>query len=77
MLCTILILLVLIGHEMNIIKWIQTILHLIVISTDDQLCQEVNDIFSEYNVHVFFFTYDTTFNIGEYFVTPTLSISIL
>ena len=45
--------------------------YLIVISTDDLICQEVNDILAEFGGHVFF-SYDTTFNIGDFLVSPLL-----
>ena len=59
------------GQELNNIKWIQSMPYLIVISTDDLICQEVNDILAEFGGHVFF-SYDTTFNIDDFFVSPLL-----
>ena len=59
------------AQQLNNVKWIQSVPHLIIITTDDQICEEINNILAEFNGRVFF-TYDTTFNIGDFLVSPLL-----
>ena len=59
------------AQELKNVKWIQSVPYLIVIATDDQICKEVNDLLVEFDGHVLF-TYDTTFNIGDFFLSPLL-----
>ena len=59
------------GKELNCIKWIQSQPFLIVIATDDEICEDVNNLLTEFGLHVLF-SYDTTFNIGDFLVSPLL-----
>ena len=60
-----------IGKELTCVKWIQSQPHLVIITADDQLIEETNNLLTEFNGHVLF-SYDTTFQIGDFFVTPLL-----
>ncbi len=62
--------------ETNIVKLIDTAPSFIVITTDDFLLEEINNMIKFYNGFVLF-SYDTTFEIGDFFVTPLLARHLL
>ena len=60
-----------IARELNCIKFISTSPNLIVISADDQIIQEVNRLMKFFDGFLFY-SYDTTFQIGDFLMSPLL-----
>ena len=61
----------LIHNELNVIKLITTAPYLIVIAVDDLLLREIKTMVEVSHENVLF-SYDTTFNVGDFFVSPLL-----
>lgn len=58
-------------RELTCIKSIETVPNLCVISTDDLILEAVNNMMTVYDGHILY-SYDTTFELGDFFLSPLL-----